>query len=307
MTTTDPTTIDEIDLLTAQRDMLIASPAERERRFIDDVMGPIRPIWEPMTRFQPAVADTDPALTAAAMIGIHGPAGDSAPGLTALDRLADAGTWDDCLAAVRATLTALDPAAHGAGIGKIRFALALGDPAAPDFLDRQDGTMGIATVPGWVYIYAWPTGDNLARMPGIAAHETHHRVRLTFEPWKRDVTVGQYLVLEGLAEAFVAERYGGDHLGPWTTSLDSAELGRARAMLSKAIDISGYDRIFGYIFGDWAADRFHFEPVGVPDFAGYAVGYDLVRAWQRETGRTAVEGSWLPWRQIISESRYFEH
>ena len=305
MTTTDPATIHEIDLLTAQRNILMMPPDERERRFIDEVMGPIRPIWEPMARFQPT-ADTDPALAAAAMIGIHGPAGDPAAALSALDRLADAGTWDDCLAAARATLTALDPAAHGVDVDDIRFALALADPA-PDFLDRQGGTLGIATVPGWVYLYAWPTGDNLARMAGIAAHETHHRVRLTFEPWGPDVTVGQYLVLEGLAEAFVAERYGDDRLGPWTISLDGAELGRARAMLGEAIDISGYDRIFGYIFGDWAADRFHYQPVGVPDFAGYAVGYDLVRAWQRETGRTAVEGSWLPWRQIISESRYFEH
>ncbi|XEC95978.1 DUF2268 domain-containing putative Zn-dependent protease [Paenibacillus tarimensis] len=30
----------------------------------------------------------------------------------------------------------------------------------------------------------------------------HHNIRLSYEPWSPGTTVGQYLVLEGLAEAF---------------------------------------------------------------------------------------------------------
>jgi len=68
--------------------------------------------------------------------------------------------------------------------------------------------------------------------------------------------------------------------------------------------VTGFDVIRGYIFGDWAAAAAGYQKQGLPDFAGYTVGYRLVRAYLRRSGRTAAAATYLPWRELVEGSGY---
>ena len=299
--------VEAVDVLGGLRAALEAPPEERARAFVELVVEPLRPAWEPMLGYAPAGQEGvgDPALAAARMLGLYGPERSPEEGLEAIARLERAGTWDACQRTLRQAVAVLRPEAHGVELERVVLAVALADPTTPDFLDRNYGYTGWGGRPGHVVVLVWPIDFNVPRLPAVVAHEFHHNVRLSFEPWTPAVTVGQYVVLEGLAEAFAAELCGEDTVGPWATALAGAELERARRRIGEALDVAGFDKIRGYIFGDWAAAAMGYEPRGLPDFAGYAVGYRLVQAYLQRTGRTAAEATYVPWREIVAESGYW--
>src|SRR6266702_3000603 len=102
------------------------------------------------------------------------------------------------------------------------------------------------------------------RVPSAFVHEFHHRVRLTHEPWTLETSVGQYIVLEGLAELFAKALYGEEFVGPWVTSLNAEETERARTIIGRDINVTGFDKIRSYIFGDQIAIQSGLAPVGLP-------------------------------------------
>ena len=252
-----------------------------------------------------AGSEDDLALAAIRLIGLYDPDSDAKEGLDALAELEKRDSFAGCVRAQESALEALSAREHGVDFEGVTFALALADPKTPDLMERHAGYMGGSSFSDWILAYAWPTDYNLPRLPALAVHELHHKVRLAFEPWYETTTVGQYLVLEGLAEAFAAETFGEELLGPWTKALSEDELEAARPALRDALEVSGFNEIRGYIFGDWAAARFGYEPRGLPDFVGYSMGYRLVREYLRRTGRSAVEASYVPWGEIVEGSRYF--
>lgn len=300
-----------IEVLKGQRDSLLAPVDERKEVYRKRVMEPLRPLWENIMSFMRAGEpqgpgeEDDPALAAARLIGLYDPDSDAAEGLGALVKLEEKDSLADCVRSLESAVEELGPRGRGVDFEGVTFALALADPKTPDLLERHGGYMGGGSFSDWILAYVWPTAYNLLRLPALAVHELHHKVRLAFEPWNEGTTVGQYLVLEGLAEAFAAERFGEELLGPWTKALSEGELETARPVMREALDVTGFNEIRGYIFGDWAAPRFGYEPRGLPDFVGYSMGYRLVREYLRCTGHSAVEASYVPWREIIEESRYF--
>ena len=246
----------------------------------------------------------DGAPSGTALLGFYGPGGDADEGLVALAKFEEAGSLASCASALEAAAEALAPEEHGVEVGRVAFALALADPRMPDLRQRNRGYTGFGGMMGYAAVLAWPDGYNLPRLPSIAVHEMHHNVRLAFEPWTRATTVGQYVVLEGLAEAFAAEAVGEELLGPWPNALSERELEEARPVFRDALEVSGFDEIRGYVFGDWAASRMGYVPRGLPDFAGYAMGYRIVREYLQRSGRTAAEATYVPWREIVDGARY---
>ncbi|MDQ2906073.1 MAG: DUF2268 domain-containing protein [Chloroflexota bacterium] len=45
---------------------------------------------------------------------------------------------------------------------------------------------------------------------------------------------------------------------------------------------------------------------GVPNFAGYAIGYRIVRRYLQRTGKSVAEATFLPSHEIIAESGFFQ-
>lgn len=297
-----------IDALTGLRAALAAPEERRLDLFRQGVMEPLRPFWEPFMGWMPPAPEADqrdPVLNAARTFGYYTPELDLPQGLAALDRLDRAGAWQGCLEALRRAWDALEPEAHDIPLRQVRFTLVLGDPAK---LEERDGSYtGIGGMPGIVMVMAWPTDFNLPRLPAIVPHELHHNVRFSWEPFvPHETTVGQYIVAEGLAEAFAAEICGEELLGPWATMLTGEQIVALKPRYRDALELQGFDTIRGYIFGDWAAEKTGYQPLGLPDFAGYSMGYRLVRTYLARTGKSAAETTYVPWREIVEESRFFQ-
>ncbi|HLG61704.1 MAG TPA: DUF2268 domain-containing putative Zn-dependent protease, partial [Ktedonosporobacter sp.] len=108
------------------------------------------------------------------------------------------------------------------------------------------------------------------------------------------VTVADYIIAEGLAEAFAAELFGEALVGYMVTDLREEELATARRVISGTLEVSGINAVCSYIFGDTIAARWGLPKAGVPDFAGYAIGYRVVRRYLQRTGRSVVEATFLP-------------
>ncbi|WP_166398023.1 DUF2268 domain-containing protein [Rubrobacter marinus] len=297
--------IEAIDVLSGQEAALRAPEGTREEVYRQRVDEPLRRFWEPMMRYMPGgAAGGDDAPSGTALLGFYGPGGDAGEGLDALAKLRDAGSPGACVAALEEAARALAPEEHGVSVESVAFSLALADPRLRDLTERNRGYTGFGGMMGYAAVLVWPDGYNLPRLPSISVHELHHNVRLAFEPWTQGTTVGQYVVLEGLAEAFAAEAVGEELLGPWPNALSEGELEEARPVFRDALEVSGFDEIRGYVFGDWAASRFGYVPRGLPDFAGYAMGYRIVREYLDRTGSTAAEATYVPWREIVDGARY---
>jgi uncharacterized protein YjaZ len=296
--------IETIDALAGLRAALEAPEGQRDEVFRARVMGPTRSCWEPVLGMMShgAPPPDDPEMDAARRFAMFRPECGVEVGLQALDMFDRAGSWAACTEALRTAERALDPAAHGIQLERTVLILTLFDPQV------SNGKMGDYTgshQAGLVWVQAWPTDFNLPRLPGAVAHEFHHGVRFRFEPFSPVTTsVGQYVVAEGLAEAFAAQLFGDDKLHPVVNALTDAELDRVRPRFREGLDVTGFNVIRGYIFGDWAAEAAGYEKQGIPDFAGYALGYRLVRAYLERSGRTAADATYLPWREIVEGSGY---
>lgn len=101
---------------------------------------------------------------------------------------------------------------------EIKFGLYIADP---NKLQLQKGYCGFGGIPGFIHVWMNPNSYNLPRIPSIIAHEFHHNLRFSYVDFHHgSVSVGDYLVIEGLAESFARELFGEAQLGPWVTRFD---------------------------------------------------------------------------------------
>ncbi|MEF3306318.1 DUF2268 domain-containing protein [Paenibacillus sp. GYB003] len=280
-----------IDMLRNQRLLLEAAPERRQDLYGELVVEPLRPFWESMlAKMPPGQNTTDPA----GLMGVFPPDSDDNEGLEAIARLERAGSWQACLNAIEQAERLLRPADYGVSLDRLQYSLVL---ANPEKVKHLHGFTGFGGTPGQAIVLVWPSDYNVPRLPAMTAHEFHHNIRLSCEPWSADTTVGQYIVVEGLAEAFAAEMYGADKLGPWVRSLDDGQHEQVKPVYREALSTTGFPVISGYMFGNPQA--------GIPAYAGYSVGYRVVNEYLRRSGKSVVEATYRPWREIIDESRYF--
>lgn len=233
-------------------------------------------------------------------------AGDARLAITSvLDRLAAYDAWDKTAAAIQRANAAFAPYADRIPLRQVTVALVVADARRAIPLDR--GYTGFGGIPGYVLVvYNDPNDYNLPRLGGAAVHELNHNVRFSAFPFNpMAVTVGEYIVAEGLAEAFAVELYGEGVVGYYVTDFDDDELATARRVIGGALDVSGFDAVRGYIFGDTISAHMGRPKAGVPDYAGYAMGYRVVRQYLARTGKTAAEATLVPAQEIIAQSGFF--
>ncbi|WP_369776472.1 DUF2268 domain-containing protein [Streptomyces sp. R33] len=224
--------------------------------------------------------------------------------LTALRQMRDAGVWhriEDCLAAAWERLSGAVPGAKSAET--VHVVLVLGDPDDDLLTVRNAGYLGMGGIPGAIQLTMWPTETSLAKIGYVAAHELHHNVRYANVVWNpMTVTVGEQVVAEGLAEAFVRELAGEPAMGPWTTALSGPDLDDVCEKVTAGIDVAGMQNLPAYVYGDATAQHMGHQPVGLPDFAGYAAGLRIVDAHLAASGLTAAQSTVLPARDILANA-----
>lgn len=221
--------------------------------------------------------------------------------LPAVRRMRDAGVWsrtEECLAAAWERIGGAVPGIRHAET--VHVVVVLGNPDDDHLTGRSAGYFGMGGIPGAIHLTMWPTETSLEKAGYAAAHELHHNVRYSNVVWNpMTVTVGEWVVSEGLAEAFVRELAGEQAMGPWSKALTGAELDRVHARITADIDVAGMHNATAYVLGDATAQIMGQQPLGLPDFAGYAAGLRIVDAHLAATGLTAAESTALPVREIL--------
>lgn len=186
---------------------------------------------------------------------------------------------------------------------QLRIGIYLADP---DKLALQDGTCGFGGIPGFIQISLYPNAYNGARLPALIAHEFHHNIRFSYFDWDHgNVSVGDYVVIEGLADSFAQHLYGDQVMGPWITSIQGDELAYCTEIIHDAFTIKGFAEVSSYMFGDEIAAKQGFEPVGLPPFAGYAVGYQIVQSFLKNNNCNIMEATLLSTNEIIENCGLF--
>ncbi|MGN9844192.1 DUF2268 domain-containing protein [Nonomuraea sp. H19] len=176
----------------------------------------------------------------------------------------------------------------------------MGDPGDEHLMKGSGGYYGMGGAPGWLYLLAWPSEEVIGRIAHLAVHEFHHSVRFANVEWNPvTVTVGEHVVAEGLAEAFVRELSGPQAMGPWSAMVTGEEFDRAYELIMADFGLAGMQHTSAYVLGDSAMRKFGQEPRGIPDMAGYAVGLRLVDQALAATGLTATEATLLPAAELM--------
>ncbi len=285
---------------------IVAEPDEDERETLyhELLVAPWQRMMSMMTG--PNGATSDDRLSGAR--AWHWLLPDQSEAMSALlEQMEAAKAWERGAAALMEALTRFASWPDRLPFDHVTGWLILGDPAHSDPL--QDGYTGATDwfEPRIVAQFWSPNADNLRRLPGLVAHELHHLVRLSAHPFGPQMSVADYIVLEGTAEAFAAAQYGEEIVGPYVTGVDGDDLAAARRLIGDGLDQTGFDTIRGYIFGDAVAAQSGFAPLGgMPVFGGYAVGYHLVQAFLKRTGIRIEEATFLPAAEIVTGSGYFD-
>lgn len=186
---------------------------------------------------------------------------------------------------------------------EIKFGLYISDP---EKLKLQKGYTGFGGIPGFITVNIYPNDYNLPKIPAVIAHEFNHNIRFSYFDWDHgNVTVGDYLVIEGLAESFAKELYGSEQIGPWVTNMDKEELKYSIEVIGESLDIKGFAEVSSYMFGDEIAAQEGYQPIGLPFCAGYAVGYKTVQSFMEKNNKTIYEVTLASTDEIINGSGLF--
>ncbi|TKK84282.1 peptidase [Herbidospora galbida] len=183
----------------------------------------------------------------------------------------------------------------------VNVLLVLGNPDDAHLTETSHGYFGMGGIPGWIHLTVWPTEESLAGIADCAVHEFSHNVRYANVRWDPPtVQLGEQIVSEGLADAFVAELGGTP--GYWADSLAEGEFEAAYRKIVDNLSLTGMQNFSAYVHGDAAAARFGGTPVGLPAMAGYPVGRRIVEAHLAATGLTAAQSTALPSAEIIANA-----
>lgn len=186
---------------------------------------------------------------------------------------------------------------------ELKFGIYIADPKK---LELQKGYCGFGGIPGFIQVSIYPNPYNISKIPAVIAHEFHHNIRFSYFDWDHgNVTVGEYLIIEGLAESFAKELYGEELLGPWVTSFDKEDLNYSIEIIKDALNVKGFAEVSSYMFGDTIAKEQGYQPVGLSPFAGYAVGYHAVQSFMKINNVGIVEASLLGAEEIINSCGLF--
>ena len=178
--------------------------------------------------------------------------------------------------------------------------------ADPEELALSNGYSGFGGIPGFIALAVYPNDYNLPRIPALITHEFHHNIRFSYFEWNHgNVTVGDYLVIEGLAESFAKEICGEEQLGPWVCHMDKDDLEYSLYVIGEALEVKGFAQVSSYMFGDEIAKKQGFQPVGLSYCAGYAVGYEVVQAFLKNSNKNIYEATLCSTSEIIKGSGLF--
>lgn len=280
--------------------LLISDVNKRTARYIELIVEP----WQQMMQMvQRGQTNQDGLAGARAWNWLLPEDFESKPSQMTLLEAANA--WQVGEQALQTAVEAMHPFADKIEFNQVSGWLVLANPKTSDPSGR--GYTGAVDFmqPRFVVQYDAPDASNVSKLAGAVAHEFNHLVRLRVFPWDMmNTSVADYIIHEGLAESFAAELFGKEIVGHYVTDISAADLAIAKQKISNGLDNKGFDVVRSYIFGDELAEKWGFDKIGMPTFGGYAIGYHIVQAYLKNTGKNAVEATFISAKEIIEQSGY---
>lgn len=221
-----------------------------------------------------------------------------------IETISDQKLWDACQKSIKDALERFTRKGIALKVQEYLFTVLLADPENA-YTKMNEGYCGDGGIPGYVMGWLIPDEKNLKKLPAALAHETNHNVRYQFIKWTNDVTLGEMLVGEGLAENYATIIHGEEFLGPWVSKTDPELLPLIKEIIHDGLQTTGFENITAYLYGDEMARMQCFPEVGLPYCAGYAVGYHLIQYYLQKTGISIEEATILPHEEILKDVEDF--
>lgn len=278
-----------------------------EDEFRYQLMAPFKEMWAylnaPMTPKTPNGYDV---VMASEMLGIWTPRKPFSLIEHHIEPFFQTAIFSEAAKVIQTGITCFEEIGYTIPLEEINVNLLLGDPENKLLMASQ-GYSGFGGIPGYIFLIVVPNAFNQTRLKSALAHEFNHNVRFTYEPFNHgNVSVEDYLVIEGLAEVFAESLYGIENRGPWVVDFDEEEMSYTIEVMKEARNIKGFEEVAAYMYGDEVAREQGFYPVGVSRNAGYTIGYHLVKAYLKNSGKSIQEATLTPTEIIINESKLFE-
>lgn len=216
-----------------------------------------------------------------------------------IERISSDNLWSACERSIKKSLACFEQRGIVLPVQEYLFTILLANAESPYIL-MNEGYCGDGGIPGYIFSWLLPNDFTLEHLPVALAHETNHNVRFQFIKWKNDITLGEMMVSEGLAENFATYLYGEEKAGPWVTKTDLKTLNQyIKPIIHDGLNVQGLDNLNAYLYGDEMAALQNYPPVGLPYCAGYACGYHLVKYYLKKTGKDIVEATLLSANEIL--------
>lgn len=222
-----------------------------------------------------------------------------------INRISSDMLWTACEQSIKKSLSCFSENGIELSVQEYLFTILLANAENP-YIVLNKGYCGDGGIPGYIFSWLVPNDFTIEHLPAALAHETNHNVRFQFIKWKNDITLGEMMVSEGLAENFATFLYGKDKAGPWVTETDTETLNEyIKPIIRDRLNVQGLENLNAYLYGDEIAVLQNYSPVGLPYCAGYACGYHLVEHYLKKTGKSIVEATLLPASEILEVSEDF--
>lgn len=249
-----------------------------ENPFRYELMQPFEEMWRflnvPLMAKTPGGYDV---LMASEMMGIWTPRKRRELIETEVKLLRDTNIFKECEQVIEKSAQLFTAIGYQIPVEEFIVNILLGD-SENSVLMASEGYSGFGGIPGYILLIVVPNEFNRTRLKSALAHEFNHNIRFTYEPFNHgDVSVEDYLVIEGLAEVFAETLYGIEQRGPWVQEYDQEELDYTIEVMKAGRDARGFDQVSAYMYGDEVAREQGYQPVGLSRNAGYTIGYHLVK------------------------------
>lgn len=167
-----------------------------------ELMQPFQKKWElihvPMKAAAPGGYDV---IMASQMLGFLEPEQVDATQKENVDKISDDEIWKACGETVSKSLLRFEEAGIELPVEDYTFSILLANKENP-YIVLSEGCCGDGGIPGYVMVWLVPDEFTRKRLPAAVAHEVNHNVRFQKIAWRNDITLGEMMVSEGLAENF---------------------------------------------------------------------------------------------------------
>ncbi|MEY8265612.1 DUF2268 domain-containing protein [Lachnospiraceae bacterium 64-25] len=244
-------------------------------------------------------------IMASAMLGHIAPAKIDETQEQNIRLISDDTLWEKCALVIRKSLNCFLEQGIVLPVQEYLFTILLANPENP-YMILNEGYCGDGGIPGYIFSWLIPNEYTLEHLPAALAHETNHNIRFQFIEWENNITLGDMIISEGLAEVFATSLYGEDKAGPWVTKIDRATLNECiKPIIRNGLHVQGLENLNAYLYGDEMAKLQNYPQAGLPYCAGYACGYHLVKHYLKKTGKSVIEATLLPAKEILEAAEDF--